>query len=155
QFNLTVRWPPSSLSTEKIQIFINNGLTTETVEPDFNENKIVISDTFISKYVTVSITVGENSYNLPAYSQFYVAEEPATLIFTSKFSNADESAMEIKATNAYDVKEISDRYASFIGELERKRDEYLKTNSLDSSYFTLFRELVLKKLEFISQNREC
>lgn len=153
KFKAIIKWP-AGLETAKMQVFVNNGLKTKTIDPVLNKNELIVSDYFVSKYVTISITINQNNYNLPTYSQFYISEKPATIIFNSELDSLKPCNAIYKTINAYDVGEITKKYNSFIEPLELERETHLQSGGMDSIYFSIFRKLIIKKLEFIKQNSD-
>jgi len=153
KFKVTVKWP-SGLVTDKMQLFINNGNKTESIDPDIVKNEITVSDNFVSKYATISIVISKNNYHLPAYSQFFVSEQPATIIFNSGLDSSKDSSALYTVINALDVNQIAKRFASEMAEVEKEREMYLESNGIDSVYFSIHRKSILKKLEFIKQHHD-
>lgn len=154
KFKVLVKWP-SGLQTENMQLYVNNGTKTDAISLDVTKSEIEVSDIFISRYATISILIGDNNCNLPGYSQFYISEEPAMIVFnTTPRDSANSSKAAYETVNAYDVAEVKRLYASYLGGLESEGEMYLQENGMDSIYFSIQRKLILKKLEFIKQNSD-
>jgi thiol-disulfide isomerase/thioredoxin len=149
KFKTTIKWP-DGLVTDKMNVSYYNGVKDTVIEPVIDKNEITISDNFTSKYATISVTLGTNNYRIPVNNKFYVTEKPATIIF--KYSKASDS--KYKTTNAYYTGQIDEKYITYIASAKNEFEAHFKMVKMgDLKYYTLLRNLILKKLEFIRQYR--
>lgn len=142
RFNVTLNW---SKETVDLKIYVNNGIESKTILPNINSFQITISDAFVSKYAIVSISMSSKDQLLPEYFQFYISKKNATINL-----NVNNK---IKIINAIDVTHKVKEYNAIFQPLEVDQDKYAQNNQLDSIYFYNFRKIIIKKLDYIKNNK--
>lgn len=153
KFSATIEWP-KGLITKKIEIYYNTGIKEIKIEPGMYKNEVTISDSFSSKKATIVIVFDSSNYQLPNYNAFYVSQKKAKISFVANIDSRKKPSVLIKTLNADDLSEISKKYKSFISSEENKRNSYVDSHdALDSGYFSIYQELIIKKLAFIKMHK--
>lgn len=152
KFSVTIHWP-KGLLTKKMGISYGNGIKWTTIEPVIDKNEITITDSFFSKYATISINIDSNNYHFPNYNNFYIAEKPSKIVLYPQPEDPTKEGKKYATTNAYDVSEIDKSFRLYIDKNDKERINYVETIGLDSTYFSIFQKLILKKLEFITLHK--
>ena len=151
KFTATIKWPKEMVA-EKFEIFVENGLETKTIVPKSTEHQIIISDNYVSQYVTISIVINSKNKLLPAYSQFYISRKPATIILNSKLNLPKDQGLSFKTTNAIDVNQNIKEYNAAMKPLKDEYEEYVVKNGVDSTYYSIYNKFILKQLDFVKDN---
>jgi thiol-disulfide isomerase/thioredoxin len=149
-FNVTLKWSRELLD---LKIYINNGIESKTITPKINDYQITISDIFIGKYAVISVSNSSKNKLFPEYCQFYISRKPATIIFNANEKLSRNSNKKIKLINALDVTQKIKEYNEIFQTQEVEKENYLQKNGLDSIYYSIFRKIIIKKLDYIKKNK--
>lgn len=149
-FNVTLKW---SRELVDLKIYINNGIESKTITPKINDYQITISDIFIGKYAVISVSNSSKNKLFPEYCQFYISRKPATIIFNANEKLSRNSNKKIKLINALDVTQKIKEYNEIFQTQEVEKENYLQKNGLDSIYYSIFRKIIIKKLDYIKKNK--
>lgn len=149
-FNVTLKWSRELLD---LKIYINNGIESKTITPKINDYQITISDIFIGKYAVISVSNSSKNKLFPEYCQFYISRKPATIIFNANEKLSRNSNKKIKLINALNVTQKIKEYNEIFQTQEVEKENYLQKNGLDSIYYSIFRKIIIKKLDYIKKNK--
>jgi len=149
---VTVHWP-SALATKSLEITYGDNSDWTTIKPVMDKTGITISNLVISKFLIINLTIDGVVYNFPFENLYYVIDEPRDIILYPQLEPTRTGLNKFELTKVYEVSDINKEFQLFIKKEENKRIKYLALNGIDSIYFSIYNELILKKLAFITQHK--
>jgi thiol-disulfide isomerase/thioredoxin len=158
KFSATIQFP-SQLDKTHIQLLYDNGKKEIKVKSVFSNRQITISDSFYSKYATITINYLDKRGMYLNSKSFFVPDEPAQINFCLQNKKPLEK---YKLKNAYDLDSMgaeklklfdSSESRDFEDFMSAHRDEFGTSDSLQIIAGEKGLKLWNKELEFITENR--
>jgi thiol-disulfide isomerase/thioredoxin len=158
KFSATIQFPSQSDKTH-IQLLYDNGKKEIKVKSVFSNRQITISDSFYSKYATITINYLDKRGMYLNSKSFFVPDEPAQINF---YLQNKKPLEKYKLKNAYDLDSMgaeklklfdSSESRDFEDFMSAHRDEFGTNDSLQIIAGEKGLKLWNKELEFITENR--
>jgi thiol-disulfide isomerase/thioredoxin len=158
KFSATIQFP-SQLDKTHIQLLYDNGKKEIKVKSVFSNRQITISDSFYSKYATITINYLDKRGMYLNSKSFFVPDEPAQINF---YLQNKKPLEKYKLKNAYDLDSMgaeklklfdSSESRDFEDFMSAHRDEFGTNDSLQIIAGEKGLKLWNKELEFITENR--
>jgi thiol-disulfide isomerase/thioredoxin len=158
KFSATIQFP-SQLDKTHIQLLYDNGKKEIKVKSVFSNRQITISDSFYSKYATITINYLDKRGMYLNSKSFFVPDEPAQINF---YLQNKKPLEKYKLKNAYDLDSMgaeklklfdSSESRDFEDFMSAHRDEFGTSDSLQIIAGEKGLKLWNKELEFITENR--
>ncbi|HEY4651427.1 MAG TPA: TlpA disulfide reductase family protein [Pontibacter sp.] len=159
KFTATIQLSPQ-LDPEDVTVYYDNGKELIQVESEFKAGKLIVSETYFSKYATIELSYPSPNPIRSYYKAFFISDKPATIRFTPT-TVANNPLASYKLKNAYDIDSKGKaKMETFISAEERDFFEFLDANQTkfgesDSLVKVLFQKserLALKKAEYIKKH---
>jgi len=125
---------PSSINSEQLRIFVDNGKTIQGVKPEIKDNTLSLSIEYYGRYATVNFGYqrfkGEEGF--PGYS-FWLYDKPASIHFEN-VDTTDNPLLHYTLTNAIALSDMGDEaYKQYIAQ-ENENAENFALTYRDSLY---------------------
>ena len=146
RFSVTIILPAGT-NLKNLSIRYDNGTRTVEVPAVFKNNKLLLSDTFVSRYATISIYYSERNEEQGWGGSYWVNSKPAVISFARSWDHPE-------LVNARSLEAENNRFKAFVaGEIKEKDDYWEAHNTAILELNTPERQVFFKKLKAIEDKK--